>query len=297
MAITTKDIALDNIADAEELTLTLKDATTFYKNSFVAKAAAGTMKPFDGTSGDILLGRLIRADNGGFTAAGIPYTGKGDNSLTSFGGTSGRPTGCAKLGAERIPNVTITGLASAADIGKAVYLNADDQTFTLTPPATNTQQIGVVTNWVTSTTGELLVLPFVVRQGLNSGENDQWVHIASAPTGATGALGVAASDFGLNLPAPFHGLIIDCFAMNNGAALTGGPVTVNPSIAGVTTTGGNMVLTVTLGAKTRIAGTAITAANEFHKGDNLSLITSTVTSFTAGGPVDFFIKLRRLAGA
>lgn len=297
MAITTKDLAYDNIADAEEITLTLKDATTFYKNSFVARSSTGVLKPFDGTSGDVLLGRLVRADNGGFTATGLTYAGKGDNALTSFGGTSGRPTGTAKLGAERIPSVTITGLASAADIFKAVFLNADDQTFTLTAPATNAQQIGIVSNWSTGTTGEVLVLPFSVRQGINSGENDQWIHMASVTGAATGALGVAASDFGINMPAPFHGLIVDCFEINNTAALTGGPVTVNPSIAGVATTGGNMVIAAAQAAKVRQAGTAITAANEFHKGDNLSLITSTVTAITAGGPVDFFIRLRRLAGA
>lgn len=295
MALLTKDLTIDNLRDAEEVTLTLKNSTTFYKNSWVG-VNAGRILPFDGTSGTILLGRLIRADNGGFTGSNVPYFGKGDDTLTTFAGVSGRPTGTAKLGGEIIPGVTITGLASASDIGKPVYLNADDQTYTLTAPTTNSQQVGVVGNWTVSTTGDLIVLPFTVRQSFNGDSLDEWLHIATAPGAATGALGVAASAFGLLIPAPFHGQITDCFAINNGVALTGGPVTVNPAINGVSTTGGNMVLTAALAAKTKISGTPVTALNEFHKGDTLDLITSTVTSITAG-TVDFFVRLHHLQGA
>lgn len=299
MALLTAPKTYDNVRQPTIAAFTLANSTNFYAGSFCALNTSQRLVPFNGTSGQILLGRLYDADNGTSTIDGV-----GDDTQTQFAGLGGKPMGRVILSEEILPAVTITGLGAATDIGKLVYLNGDDNTFTLTPPSTNATVLGEVVDWTSSTTGDLLVYSFMVRQALArtigaSGGGGQWIHFATLPAG-TGNILASAAAAGINLPAPFHGKIVDCFEINNGVALTGGPVTLTPQITpngGSITpvTGGAIVVPAAQATKTRQAGTAITGANEFHVGDTLDLASTTVTAITAG-QVDVFLKLQPIAG-
>lgn len=288
MTASTSDIAIPSPGPAafDRLTATIKNTVPVFQNTMGCLDATGFAKPFEGLADELLVGPFREASNGGTVAAtGVSYLGLGDTVATASMFT----------GSEKWPLVAIVGLTSAAQLFDPVYMAGDDHTFTMVPPATNPQEIGICVGFASAALGDLLITPFTERLAAGEGE-DVWMHFTfGAGTGSD--LAAAASVLGNALPAPFHGLIVDAYARNPGVAMTGGPVTITPCIAGVPTAGGDVVLTVTLAAKAKVAATPITGTNEVHKGDALDWITKTVTAFTGGGPLEGFMRLRKLPGA
>lgn len=302
MALLTSPKTYDNVRQPTIAAFTLANTTNFVTGSFVGLNAAGRLVPYAGANGTILLGRLYDADNGNTV-----YDGIGDDTQTQYAGQGGKPQGRVNLSEEIIPNVSVTGLAGYANVGNLVYLNQDDNTMTLTVP-TPAAGVGVIVLGEivdysgAGSIGDVLIYSFSIRQALSrtvsaAGGGGQWIHFGTyGPGGILAAAGTA----GLAMPAPFHGKIVNCFEINNGVALTGGPATLTPQITpnggSITpTTGGAMVIPATQAAKTKQAGTAITGTNEFHIGDTLDLASTTVTAISAG-QVDVWIQLQPVAG-
>jgi hypothetical protein len=278
----------------------IANAQQLYVGGYACLNSSGLLVPFTGANGQLLVGRIL----GGCQSAS-------DGTLTLLGDTSAivPPEATVLLEPEILEKVTVAGASTLAlAMGKEVYLNATDNAtadLTLTRPTTGSQVLGVVVRWYSGSICDVLIpayqsrfLASAVGNGMGNTFN---VHLGHVEAATGGPLSVAASQFGTKWRANFHGKIVSTFAYITGATLTGGPVTVTPTIdpgavgSPVAITGGAMVILVTAAAKSRIAGSAVTAGNEFHAGDDIDLVTSTVTAITGGG-VDFWAVVEALPG-
>ena len=167
----------------------------------------------------------------------------------------------------------VTGVASAADVLKAVYAT-DDDVMTLTKP-TNGEVIGVVIKWYTGTTCDVLVLD------------------AGARIAADGDLRIA-------FPAPFHGEFLSFFGMVSAPLVgAGGTILINLEIATTDVTGGVITMSTAAGGTlgTNLAGTAITAAAIFHEGEAIDIEGSAAGGTRTSGNLELFAKVIRKPGA
>jgi hypothetical protein len=95
----------------------------------------------------------------GLIPAGIVVTALGgDNSAAGLTGNSGGTKSVVCRGSVVVESVVVTGVASVADIGKAVYAT-DGQVMTLTPTS-NTQPSGVIVRWRASTTCDVYLFSY-----------------------------------------------------------------------------------------------------------------------------------------
>ena len=185
----------------------------------------------------------------------------------------------------------VTGVASAADVLKAVYAT-DDDVMTLTKP-TNGEVIGVVIKWYTGTTCDVLVLDAGARIAA-----DTRTEIISL--GTLDFATVADGDLRIAFPAPFHGEFLEFFGMVSAPLVgAGGTILINLEIATTDVTGGVITMSTAAGGTlgTNLSGTAITAAAIFHEGEAIDIEGSAAGGTRTSGNLELFAKVIRKPGA
>lgn len=291
----------------------MADATALIERAHECESVANRMEATIKSAEVLVVGGLSsvvygtgKVENGDDTAALIP-TGYvlgstvGDNSTA---GLTGNATGDQKVmtsAARMLKDVTVTGVATIADLFKLVYAT-DNQTLTLTAPTVGLP-IGYVKEHVSTTTCHVQL--FTLSESL------MWGFIPRKETIYLGALmsqamqGTEAADL-LKYTCRKHMTIDTLHAYPNGFdnAAVAGSHTLNLEIGATNTTGG--VLTLAFGScdaegdlGTKISATAITALNEASMGDVLTLETAGGTGFTADAVAGFnvYMDVTYLPGA
>ena len=212
-----------------------------------------------------------------------------------LGDTSATPPPTNSTGTDSsiLKATAVTGVASRADIGKAVYAT-DSNVLTLTAP-TYATPVGIVVDWATSTTCDVLMLGLAAQAALDlSGQGAQVIHLGSFSFKDT-----SDGDLLTSYPMPYHGSI-ESFYISVGEGFVGssGACTLNLELGTTNVTGGVVtVATSTCGTVgTVLTATAITAENVFHAGDVLSVEGSSSASTRTSGTFNMYIKIRPRMG-
>ena len=185
------------------------------------------------------------------------------------------------------PQVTVTGVASRADIGKAVYAT-DSDALTLTRPTLGTP-IGFVTEWHSSTTCDVLMLGLPAQAALDlSGQGVQVLHLGSFSFAST-----ADADLLTDYPAPFHASIESFYAVvSEGFVGSSGACTLNLEIGTTDVTGSSLtVATATCGTVGTVLSVTPSAANVIHAGDTISVEGTASATTRTSGRFDLYVKL------
>lgn len=181
-------------------------------------------------------------------------------------------------------SLTVTGVSSRADVGKAVYAT-DNQTFTLTPTDATSIPAGYVCYWRTGTTCDVCFFSLDAQVKMAKPRR------ARLDLGiiGTNALGGTSADTLISRTVYDHFKVISFHGecINYDTAAVAGDQDLNLSNGAVDVTGGVLTLAYTdvdaAGDQAAVVdATAITAANEFHPGDTLVVeMAASGTGFTA----------------
>jgi hypothetical protein len=259
---------------ADVLNTQIADAVQLYAGSLGGlrgpghATTQGYLDTFDNEAGMVPLGGFIHHQELGDTSASPP--------------TRAAVTLCPGL-----YELAVTGAASRADIGKAVYAT-DDDTFTLTRPA-NGRALGVVLDWRTSTSCQVYLFG---AQGLAPYTTTEIVSLGKIDFATT-----ADGDIRTSFPMPYSGKVLAFFGMVDAPCVgASGSILLNLEIGTTNVTGG--VITYATGATTAtlgqyLAGTTITAENQFSEGSLLSIEGSSAAATRTSGTLDLFIKVER----
>lgn len=250
----------------------LTNSAVLYRDAaFAIATATGLGKRWTGVSGEFLAGRW--------------NTGKTTGDATDSPLTTGSPS----IDDEVIEDVAVAGLASSSfqqDVLKYVYLGTDNigTDLTLTRPAApNNNPFGLVMNGKTATKCDVLRFGFRTQMilGMLGGVIEDKI------IGVVGASGTALQGAWI---APYHGVFVSCYGLCVRAP-TDVDVDIDAQlkIGSTAVTGGLIELIHGDAAGDKKAGTAITAANEFHAGDSITIIGTVNTAGTATDPGEYVV--------
>ncbi len=192
----------------------------------------------------------------------------------------------------QIKRVPITAAGTIADHGKWVYIGTDDNAFTLTRP-TNGAIVGYIRQFISST--EAWVEFFSQREMMIAamcgwGQDTWFLGVISGVTATGNMLTGIVAPHHAKITA-VYGIVIEPITDADQAA------DINLEIGGTNVTGG-VIAWVTadlIGAK--LAGSAITAANECHEGDLIDVECVNGTAGTAAdGYLGIYATVERLPG-
>lgn len=272
------------VAPYEALTLKIADTV-----AMVTGQLAAIRGPSNATSQGV-------ADKYAANVNGLLFVGLNHNDET--GDASATPPPMARLQVHPflLKGVTVAGVTAGSDVLANVYA-ADSNTntaLTLTRPAKG-QRIGVIVRHYVGDICDVLVLG--ILDGLIGKDGGkELLHLGTVVTELA-----AAGDLLTGIVAPFHGKVTGIYAICASAPTDPNMnMDVTLDIGGTNVTGGvvNLNFADTVGLKK--AGTAITAANEFHEGDLLD-IEALAAGFVAGtakdGFYNIYLEVERLPGA
>jgi len=278
MTVATADLSRDH-RDAGTLNHQITNAVVMYGGARAALVAAGRVSTWTGVAGDTPVGFW------------------GDSKMT--GDTSATPivNGRVYAAGQIVNDCPVDGTLAGtiADHQKFVYATTD-VTFTITRPAApNRTPVGIIENFKTTTTADVYFFSRVeMLQMALAGSNVRTICLGAIGTGVQTAgnilTGIAMSG---------HGKILDCYAIcSNAISDADTHFDVNLEIGGTNVTGGVITIDYADVIADKKAGTAITAANEFHDGDLLDLEAASVTAGTATdtGSYNVYITVEYLPG-
>ena len=212
-----------------------------------------------------------------------------------LGDTSATPPTENRLGIDPAiyPQVAVTGVASRADIGKAVYAT-DSDVLTLTAP-TYATPIGIVVEWHSSTTCDVLTFGLAAQSALDlSGQGTQVLHLGNFTFAS-----MADGDILTSYPMPCHASIESFYAVVGTPLVgSGGTTALNLEIGTTNVTGGVLTASTAAGGTlgTVLTATAITAENVAHSSDSLSIEASSSGGTRTSGAFDLYVKIRPRMG-
>lgn len=195
-----------------------------------------------------------------------------------------------------IIDVPVTGIAGdRTDLLLEVYVTAGG-VFTLTRPAApNDEPVGVVLRYHSTALAGVYFFGLAAQLALAlAGGTAHLMHLGSYGPYAAGSGNVATG-----IPAPCHGRFLTVFGQVARIPTDGDcSHSFNLEIGGTNVTGGvvTWLFSDALGAK--LAGTAITAANEFHRGDliDVEVVVNTAGTATDPGLLNLFATYETLPG-
>lgn len=197
------------------------------------------------------------------------------------------------LGPAIYPQATVTGVASRADIGKAVYAT-DSNTLTLTAP-TYATPIGIVVDWATSTTCDVLIFGLAVQGAVDlNGQGTQALHLGNFTFAS-----MADGDILTSYPMPCHASIETFYAVVGTPLVgSGGTTALNLEIGTTNVTGGVLTVSTAAGGTlgTVLTATSITASNTAHADDSISIEASSSGGTRTSGAFDLYVKIRPRMG-
>ncbi len=222
-------------------------------------ALRGRCGPWTGADGEIPLGFAFDRTTGDTAATPIPTASVDTTPRIMF-------------------NQPVTGLTGdVTDVGRLVYAT-DDNTWTLTRPATSVP-IGIVIRWISATNADVYFYGFLGTSILSMAG-------ACKYTWNLGTIGVLVGGGNAltGIVAPHHGRIIDVYGIAiDDMADADADYDINLEIGGVNVTGGVVEWLFSDAVGTKKQGTAVTANNVFHEGD---LIDVELVENTAGAAGD-----------
>lgn len=241
-------------------------AVALYGPTHGTSELRGLIGPWTGAAGEFLLG---------YSTDGA-VTGNATDVIANIG-----PALAVQIDDEIMESVVVAGLASSnfqADRSKYVYLGDDNigASLTLTrPSAPNNNPVGMIWKGKDASRADVWMFGAKTRLMLDmlGGTIDE------RNLGAIGASGTALMGAWI---APYHGKILGDYLLCTRAPTdVDVAITVNIAIGGTPTTGGDMAIAAGDAAGAKKSGTAITAANEFHRGDSITIVGTVGTAGTA----------------
>ena len=195
------------------------------------------------------------------------------------------------LGPAIYPQATVTGVASRADIGKAVYAT-DSNTLTLTAP-TYATPVGIVVDWATSTTCDVLMLGLAAQAAVDlSGQSTQVIHLGHFLFANT-----TDADLVTSYPFPCHAEITDFYYVTSTVFVgSGGTTSLNLEIGSTNVTGDLVCSTAVSGTAGLVVSATTSGSNVAHAGDALSVEMSSSGGTRTSGAFDLYIKIRPRMG-
>lgn len=197
----------------------------------------------------------------------------------------------------RIPSYPVTGASAITDAGELVY-PTDNQKLTLTRPSVGSP-CGRVVRWLSSTNCEIQMFTFM--EALNFSNAPERQDILLGTWESIAFEGTSALELITDLPFKTHGKIVDFFVIVNfDSTSAAGAQTFTLDIGATPVTGASIALDKDDGQGTIVSSTAITAANEFNRGDTLTLhMAGGGTGWTASerSSFSFYITIEPLPGA
>lgn len=192
----------------------------------------------------------------------------------------------------------VTGASSAAVATLQPVFMIDNYTLSLTPAtSTRNKPAGYVEKWVSGTTCEVFIFSAHAQRLMDfaGGGRRKTIHLGhfDADTIADGDLRTDMTDFIHD-----HCKIVNFYALIDKALTTTGDTTaLHLEIGSTALTGGVLTLTGEAGSikGLQVNATAITALNEFHEGDTLSIVAASTADLT-GGTFDLFAVIELEAG-
>lgn len=243
-----------------------------------------------------------QGDVGTYTpSSGLVFAGlaKEPGGITDkTGDTSATPP--PEVGLPLVPEVVlahnVTGVTGDGDVLKPVYAS-DNQTLTLTRPAADAEVAGLILAYNGSGTSCKVLFFGLSNQCLlgMAGGNRQILEL-----GSYDHADLTDGDKITGMVMPFHGKFVSLHGIVEKAFTgSGGTATFNLEIGTTDVTGGALVASTAAGGTvgTKLDATAITAANEFHEGDAISLETSSGGGTQTAGRVRVYAIVERLPGA
>lgn len=280
------DLIPRTIRGSKTYSVKVKNAVTIYFGTFVAmELSSGFAIPWTGAAGELLLGRALATADPTTAAAGT-------QGAFVLGATGSTPVPEITVAAESeiLQKVSVTGATAITDLGKSVYAS-DDNVLTLTRPTRGGNPVGVVLRYISSTDCDVLVYSTSERLALTGSGSKELLYL-----GAYDADTVENGDLRTGIPLPFRGRILTVFAMvDKVIAGVGGTSLINLEIDTVNVTGGVVTVSTAAGGTkgTKLAGTAVTAANTFTEGSVLDVEAASTTDMTAGS-FDLYAEVERL---
>jgi hypothetical protein len=238
----------------------------------------GRTEPFSGAVGQLVAGLYSRATRLGDTSASPPVA-------TSI-----------SIEDQRVEYLAVTGLAgTVADNFKLVYATTDND-FTLTRPAApNGNPVGIVVQFRTATTCDIILYGLVTQLGIALGGGT----LRSECIGVVAPVLTGSANLLTGWKAPCHGRILsvyaECIAANTDVDVDSD---INLEIGGTNVTGGVVELIYTDAAGDKKSGTAVSAANVFHAGDAIDVEVTVNTAGTATDPglYNLYVEFETLPG-
>ena len=270
MALSTGGAKNRRVAGHLGLSPVIANAVSVIKGGFAGlrgpdhATSQGQVAPYNDEKGMIFTGGFFTRADGiqevvGDTSASVP------------------PEANYEVGPKILLQQGVTGASAATDVGRVVYAT-DDDTLTLTRP-TNGTPVGMILGWHTSTICDVLLWGLIGQAAIDLGGQGQELMYL----GHFNANTVANGDLRTGIPMPFHGEILEVFAMID-VAIAGSSATasINLEIGGTNVDGGVVTIAESDAKGTKKSGTAITDNAVFHEGDPLDIEASSVTDATAG---------------
>lgn len=198
-----------------------------------------------------------------------------------------------KVGANVLQPVvqrSVTGVTGVGDHGKEVFAT-DENTYTLTQPASFVTPVGVIVKWLTGTTALVWMYNFECLRAKEFAAHG----LVRVNLGPIDAVSLANGNMLIDEPLGFHGQIESFYARCNkvptGAGATATlKLQIKPSGGAYADVGAPTTITLalanTLGQVIPSAAIPLVLSgagmNVFHDGDKLQVVASAVTAFTAG---------------
>jgi len=266
-----------------------KSAAAIRTFTHATSAEIGRVGPFTKTAGELFAGFIS-------TAHQVAEAGGSDTSVAGDTSASPPPTAGVQMEDKLFENVTCTGASARTDWGTPVYLSTDNlkTDLTLTRPSAPAQCVGIVWNYRSSNTADVLI--FGLRTQLAMARVG---HTEIMPFGYFDWANITDADMITSMKAPFHGRFLSLHAYVEEALVgSGGTALLNLEIGTTDVTGGDVTASTAAGGTkgTVLDGTAITAEDVFHEGDNLSLEASSTGGTQTSGKIFVYAKVERLAG-
>jgi hypothetical protein len=185
---------------------------------------------------------------------------------------------------------TVTGVTGAGDVGKEVF-SSDENTYTITVPASFVTPVGVIVRWLTGTTCLVWMYGFECLRAKEFAAHG----LVRLNLGVIDGASIANGNMLIDEPLQFHGQIESFYARcqkvptGAGAAATL-KLQIKPSGGAYADVGAPttiaLALANTLGQVIPSAAIPLVLSgagmNVFHDGDKLQVVASGVTAFTAG---------------
>lgn len=260
------------------LSFQAKNAATSYAGGDVAIDANGYLKAAAGAAGEMIVGRQIKEGS-------------------VLGNTSATPPTEATVAVDDyiLESVPVAGASTIAHLKRIVYCDTDNikTDLSLTRP-TRGQPRGIIVRFKSATSFDVLMFGLKSMLANQSVGTREEISFGSYTNAA-----LINGNIRTGQIMQFHGKVISVHGYVQAAFTgSGGTAAINLEIDTVDVTGGVVTASTAAGGTigTKLAGTAVTAANEFYEGSVVDVEVASTGGTQTLGQVEVFAVVERLPG-